>query len=157
MIIRLSRTLFALFFAICFCTLSSTTQALAQSQKLTMPLQQDAAVLRWIYDKNGYGEMMIVAVIAPVDNKVAVCGAYSIIRRVSAGVKRSQLLSKSRSRTSVWLDGVQILDGMRRLNRVSPDELVVGTPANCVLTQHRWKSSYSNDDLELRAASMTSF
>ena len=136
---------------------SSASHSLAQSTGGSRPLEQDAAVLTWSYDGNGYGEMKIVAVIAPIQNKVAVCGVFAITKRLSAGVKRSQLLNKSRSRTSVWVDGTQVLDGLRKLRKVAPEDLVVGTQANCVVTQQPWKSSYSNKSIELRAASMSSF
>jgi len=126
---------------------------IAQNGKFTQPMAKDPSVAVWGYDPQG--EMMVAAMIKNVEGKVAVCGFWTISKRLSPYIKETGLDRITRGNANIVVKGVVVMHSLRTFKKVSLDNFAVGTVAPCKVTPHAWHSSFSNKDVVIRTPSTT--
>ncbi len=127
----------------------------AQNAKFEHPMGADAAVYTWTYDP--HGEMKIAAMITEVEGKIAVCGMWTISKRLSPYIKETGLDRKTRGSANVVVKGKVVMNSLRTFRSVSKENFREGTKALCRVTPHAWNASYSNEDITIRTPKMTAF
>lgn len=127
----------------------------AQNKKFERPLAEDPAVAVWTF--NPQGEMTIAAMIFEMEGKVAVCGLWTISKRLSPYIKETGLDRKTRGNANVVVKGKVVMNSLRTFRSVSPKNFKVGSKALCRVTPHPWQAGYSNKDVVIRTPRTTAF
>lgn len=126
-----------------------SSPAHAQTSKFTQPLAKDAYLAVWTYEPQG--EMTIAVSIVNADGKVAVCGAWTISKRMSPYLDEAGTVRKSRENAKILVDGTVVMNSMRSFRRILLKDFEFGADTKCKVTRHPWKSTYSNESVSLDA------
>ena len=107
---------------------------------------KDPSVIEYTF--RPYGSIVIAAMVREVNGMTAVCGFWMIKQRLQAYIIESKMDRRARQTTGIRLGNKRLLTGVNFMNKVAPDDFVVGTQAKCEVTQVPWQPGFAGQKVE---------